>query len=191
MKNSIKQKYFVDDWLTHDDFKIWLKKDALANKKARCARCHKSIEQSSSGRGALTDHGKRKKHQHALLRVKTFFKKPSTQNAQDVDKSPSTLCSDTTSEQTTLHSSGDTGSTKAEIKWTLKSVISGYSVRNNDDIKATFATMFPDSNITKMMTLNRTKSMYAINHGLAPFCKSALMLISKNQIFSHIHSMKV
>ena len=90
-----------------------------------------------------------------------------------------------------MDSWGDTGSTKAEIKWTLKSVISGYSVRNNDDIKATFATMFPDSNITKMMTLNRTKSMYAINHGLAPFCKSALMMISKNQIFSHIHSMKV
>ena len=34
MKKSNKQKYFVDDWLTHDDFKIWLRKDALDNKKA-------------------------------------------------------------------------------------------------------------------------------------------------------------
>ena len=169
MKKSNKQKYFVDDWLTHDDFKIWLRKDALDNKKAWCAIFYKSIELSSSGRGALTDHAKGKKHQDALLRVKTFFKKPSTHNAQDVDKSPSTSCSDTTSKQTTLHSSGDTGSTKAEIIWTLKSVVSGYSVRNNDDIKATFAAMFPDSNIAKMMTLNRTKSMYAINHGLVPF----------------------
>ena len=74
-----------------------------------------------------------------------------------------------------MHSFGGTGSSKAEIIWTLKSVVSGYSVRNNDDIKATFAAMFPDSNIAKMMTLNRTKSMYAINHGLAPFFKSALM----------------
>ena len=101
---------------------------------------------SSSGRGALTDHAKGKKHQDAVLRVKTFFKKPSTQNTQDVDESPSTACSDTTSKQTTLYSSADTGSTKAEIKWSLKSVASGYLVRNNDDIKAIFATMFPDSN---------------------------------------------
>ena len=98
MKTSNKQKYFADDWLTHDDFKIWLRKDALDdNKKARCTICHTSIELSSSGRGASTDYAKGKKHQDALLRVKTFFKKPSAQNAQDVDKSPSTSCSDTTS----------------------------------------------------------------------------------------------
>ena len=35
--------------------------------------------------------------------------------------------------------------------------------------------MFPNSNIAKMITLNRTKSMCAVNHGLAPFFKSALM----------------
>ena len=141
-------------------------------KKGRYPICHKSIHLSSSGRGALTDHAKGKKHQDALLRVKSFFKKLSTQNAQGVDKSPSTSCSDATSKQTTLHSSRDTGSTKAEIMWTLKSVVSGYSVRNSDDIKATFAAVFPDN---KMMTLNRTKSMYAIYHGLAPFFKSALL----------------
>ena len=99
---------------THEDFKIWLRKDTLDSKKAQCAICHKSIELSSSGRGALTGHAKGKKHQDTLLRVKTFFKKPSIQNAQDTDKSPSSSCSDTTSKQTTL-SSGDTGSTKAEI----------------------------------------------------------------------------
>ena len=35
--------------------------------------------------------------------------------------------------------------------------------------------MFPDRNIAKVMTLNKTKSMYAINHGLAPSFKCALM----------------
>ena len=103
MKKSNKQKYFVDDWPTHDDFKIWLRKDALDNKKAPYSIFHKSIELSSSGRGASTDHTKGKKHQDALLIVKTFFKKLSTQNPQDVHKSSSTLCSDTTSKQTTLH----------------------------------------------------------------------------------------
>ena len=98
----------------------------------------------------------------------------SLHNSQGVDKSPFTSCSDTTSKQTTLHSSGDTGSAKAEIIWTLKSVFSGYSVRNKDDFKSTFASMFPDSNIAKMMILNRTKSINAINRGLAPIFKSAL-----------------
>ena len=83
MKKSSKQKYFIDDWLTHDDFKIWLRKDPLGNKKTRCAICHKSFELSSSGGEALTNHAKSKKHQDALLRVKTFFKKPSTENTQE------------------------------------------------------------------------------------------------------------
>ena len=62
-------------------------------------------------------------------------------------------------------------------------VVSGYSVRNNDDIKAAFAAIFPDSNIAKMMILIRTKSMYAINHGLAQFFKSALMFdLQKSEI---------
>ena len=60
MKKFNRQKYFVDDWLTHDDFKIWLRKDAIDNKKAKCALCHKSIKLSSSGRGAFTDHAKGK-----------------------------------------------------------------------------------------------------------------------------------
>ena len=41
-------------------------------------------------------HAKGKKYQDALLQVKTF-KKLSTQNAQDVDKSPSTSYSEATS----------------------------------------------------------------------------------------------
>lgn len=44
-----------------------------------------------------------------------------------------------------------------------------------NQIQSTFAAMFPDSNIAKMMTLNRTKSMNAINHNLAPIFKSALV----------------
>ena len=34
MEKSSKQKYFVDYWLTHDDFKILLRKDAVDNRKA-------------------------------------------------------------------------------------------------------------------------------------------------------------
>ena len=94
---------------------------------------------------------------------------------QGINKSCPTSCSDTRPKQGTLHSSVDTGSTKVEIKWALKSVVSCCSVRKNDYIKTTFDVKFPDSNIAKRMTLNRTKSMYAFNYGLAPFFEFALM----------------
>lgn len=41
--------------------------------------------------------------------------------------------------------------------------MSGYSVRYNDDLTETLSAM-----------LARTKSMYAVNHGLAPLFKSLL-----------------
>ena len=56
-------------------------------------------------------------------------------------------------------------------------------------MKATYAAMFTHSNIAKMMTLNRTKSMYAINHDLALFFKSALISdLQKSDIHTHINS---
>ena len=59
-----------------------------------------------------------------------------------------------------------------------------------NQIQSTFAAMFPDSNIAKMMTLNRTKSINAINHNLAPIFKSALLSdLQKPDI--HIYSFDI
>ena len=44
----------------------------------------------------------------------------------------------------------------------------GVSVQFNDDIRETISAMFPDIKF-KEFSLNRTKSMYVINHGLAPY----------------------
>ena len=63
----------------------------------------------------------------------------------------------------------DGGKINAEIKWTLKHVVSGYSnnsVNNSLDI---FKAMFPDSSIASMMKLDRKKLRYVINFGIAPF----------------------
>ena len=38
----------------------------------------------------------------------------------------------------------------------------------------TFAAMFLDNNIAQQFSMGRTKSMYVINHGLAPFFKLQL-----------------
>ena len=69
----------------------------------------------------------------------------------------------------------DTASTKAEIIWTLKSAINGFSACSNDDFNDTFVAMFPDSAIAQQFSMGRTKSMYLINYGPAPFFKSQLI----------------
>ena len=73
MSTIKKQRVFTDSWLSEDCFKHWLRKDK-DEKKAICAVCKKVIELSSSGRSALTDHHKGKKHQEALQKVTNFFK---------------------------------------------------------------------------------------------------------------------
>ena len=54
------QRYFNESWLTDPSFKGWLCKEKDETK-ARCSLSHKTIELSSSGWSALTDHAKGKK----------------------------------------------------------------------------------------------------------------------------------
>ena len=56
------QRHFNEAWLTDPSFKEWLCKEKDETK-ARCSLCHKTIELSSSGRSALTDHANGKKLQ--------------------------------------------------------------------------------------------------------------------------------
>ena len=64
---------------------------------------------------------------------------------------------------------------KAEIIWILKSICNGYSNRSCEQLNSTLKAMFPDSKIAEAFLMGRTKSMYLINHGLAPFFKSLLL----------------
>ena len=73
---------------------------------------------------------------------------------------------------------------KAEIIWILKSIGSGYSNRSCEQLNCTLKAMFPDSKITEAFSMGRTKSMYMINHGLAPFFKSLVLSeLNKSGIF--------
>ena len=47
-KKVKKQRYFIEDWLSDDSVKDWLRKDRKDNTKARCILCNKSIRLSSS-----------------------------------------------------------------------------------------------------------------------------------------------
>ena len=63
---------------------------------------------------------------------------------------------------------------KAEIRWVLKSVISGYSNNSSANLNNLFSCMFPDSQLAKSFKLGADKMRYSINFGLAPFFKSLL-----------------
>ena len=175
VKSKVKnQKYFVDDWLYEDVFSTWLVKDKNDNTKARCSVCHKTIELSSSGRSALTDHAKGLKHTSAVNKVSTFFQSKCKKSTEP--KNATSKNSDEGNNNSTLDTfivNSDT--IKAEIIWSLKSVMNGFSNRANDELHETFAAMFPDSQIAKSFSLARTKSMYTVVYGLAPHFKSVLL----------------
>ena len=173
-KKVSKQKYFKESWLEETEFKDWLRKDQKDNKVARCAVCHKTIELSTSGRSALTDHHKGKKHLDALNKVQTFFKKPEKEINHKLDKT--TDPSSSGKQQVTLDHLKDSNIvTKAEIIWTLYSVQNGFSVRSNDGLSDALVAMFADSKIAKDFSMGRSKAMYVINHGLAPHFKKCLL----------------
>ena len=68
----------------------------------------------------------------------------------------------------------DRQSTLAEIILILKTVLSGNSMRSNDDLGKTFAAMFPQLKSLYNFSLARTKSMHINNHGLARFFECML-----------------
>ena len=76
---------------------------------------------------------------------------------------------------------------KAEMIWTLKSVLGGVSVRENDDLNETLSAMFPDNKIAEKFSMAKVKAMYPINHGTAPYFKS-LLLLSINSSDIHAYS---
>ena len=172
------------DFLRDPAFQGWLSKDK-DNTKARCTYCHKTVELSSSGRSALTDYAKQKKHIAIVDKRKNSFKpksKPSTE--ESTESSGETIVSNDQSQKTLEIHFHISDCIKAEMIWTLKSVLGGFSFRVNDDLNETLSTMFPDSKIARTFSMARTKSMYAINHGIAP----SLLLSSKSASDIHVYS---
>ena len=130
-------------------------------------------------------------YQSNRQRKKLFKPKPSTSTMAGTSKlSKLAATTDLTfkkDDQCTLDNIlSQTNPTNSEIVWILKCVMSGVSVQFDDDIRETFSAMFPDINF-KDFPLNRKKSMYVTNHGLAPYFQTLLTdTLGKSEI--HIYS---
>ena len=185
MSNSRNQKYFLDSWLDDPQFKDWLVKDKQ-NTRARYSICHKAIELSSSGKWTLTDHGKGQKHRNASSKVQNLFKpRRSTSSSETAPSTPSVSAEKQSTIELHLEKSS---ATKAEIIWTFKSVMNGYSAHSNEDMNETLAAMFPEFEATKSFQMSRSKSMYVVNHGLANYGSQNLKLLV---LLSYLDGLKV
>ena len=79
----------------------------------------------------------------------------------------------------------DSNTTKAEILWILKTVLSKSSLWSCEQLKHLFGTMFPDSTTAKSFTLGKTKCGYYITYGIAPYFGDLIKsLINKSPCFS-------
>ena len=73
--------------------------------------------------------------------------------------------------------------------WIIATLLmKGFSVRTNDDLNETLSAMFPDSKIARNFSMARTKAMYAINHGIAPYFKSLLLSSINDTSDIHVYS---
>ena len=128
----------------------------------------------------MTDHANGRKHSEAVKKIQNFF--TSAKKSTDSIASSSSV-QEGKQEMLDLHVY-NADVVKAEIIWILKSICSGYSNRSCEQLNCTLEAMFPDSKIAEAFSMGRTKSMYMINHGLAPFFKSLLLSeLNKSDIF--------
>ena len=106
---------------------------------------------------------------NALSKVQSFFKPiSSTSSSEPAPSTPSVSAEKQSTIELHLKKSS---ATKAEIIWTLKSVM---SEDMNEDMNEILAAMFPEFEATKSFQMSLSKSMYVVNHGLAPYFKSVL-----------------
>ena len=113
----------------------------------------------------MTDHANGRKHSEAVKKIQNFF--ISAKKSTDSIASPSSAQEG--KQQTLDLHVHNADVVKAEISLILKSICSGYSNRSYEQLNCTLKAMFLDSKIAEAFSMGRTKSMYMINHGLAPF----------------------
>ena len=170
-KKVTKQTFSVEDWLSDPDLKDWVRKDKNNKANARRSVCNKTLALSTAGRSALTDHANDRKHSEAVKKIQNFF----TSAKKSTDSIASSSSAQEGKQQTLDLRVHNADVVKAEIIWILKSICNGYSNRSCEQLNSTLKAMFPDSKIAEAFLMGRTKSMYLINHGLAPFFKSLLL----------------
>ena len=137
----------------------------------------KTIEFSNMGEQALISHMKCKKHVKNAEIIQCFSRQTKKKNDNNeistvhMPNSSQIQTNETkeTQQLTLSFVPKSSPSRKAEILFTLKSIVSNWSANSIDGMSQLFQCMFTDSEIAKDFQLSRTKLTYITNFGIAPY----------------------
>ena len=168
--------YFDDQWLQMPECKSWLIRGDN-NATAKCCVCpipRNKTELSNMGKQALKSH--KKKHCERLALCSQTSRISFTPISKSQPPPSPAIQTPDTSKISTLDSYIMSDSvTDAEIRWTLKNVLSCFSFRSCDDLSGLFKAMFLDSAIAEKFSLQKDKCAYYLNYGIAPHFRSILV----------------
>ena len=180
-KGNKKYCYFNKTWLTDLEFKDWLRENAKNARVFGCKYCRKDdLALSDVGKTALVRHMSSAKHQSIVSAKKengNFFLKRRADQGSSSCKSVVGVTEDgppPVKKQAVMVSSRD-DCIKAEILYLIDCIQHGTSGRSCENKGNLFRAMFPDSDIAKNFTLERTKFSYTLNHGIAAHFKDELI----------------
>ena len=159
--------YFQDCWLVDDRFKDWIS-ETQSRTEARCKFRRKTIMLSNIGVQALKSHADGKKHKEHCMKVSVFLRRKTKPTTESESVLPST-----SKQQTMELSVSKAQFTLAEIRWTLQTVLKGFSDNSANNITA-FKAMFPDSPTAQNFSLGADKLRYVMVHGIVPYCYEIL-----------------
>ena len=162
-------------------YKLWIIKSPKGHDYARCKFCIKDISIGSMGASGLKSHNKGLKHKQLvaaasstpsvrLVAPTAAASEPVTTNtseANDVQVSSNVTTARTSSIKSYMGSSDHKDNVmKAEILWTIDTVVKNNSFHSNSEMGALMKKMFPDSKIVQDFKCAETKTKYILENGI-------------------------
>uniref|UniRef100_A0A1B6KAK6 BED-type domain-containing protein n=2 Tax=Graphocephala atropunctata TaxID=36148 RepID=A0A1B6KAK6_9HEMI len=198
-----KHTTFQANWLNEPQFNQWLERVPNDITSARCNICKKSFNLSNMGRRAVSSHMSGAKHKNnekastTSASMKCYFKaqtnsSPVTKHIESELEPIPSISANPSPVPPPLprpaHSRTEIAAprgiqtlllnenvTKAEILWSIQSVMTHSSLRTAGRNVSLFSVMFPDSDIAKKMKLQKDKVGYTLAFGIAPFFNKLLI----------------
>ena len=140
----------------------------------KCKICDKDIALGKMGEAALRSHEKSDSH-------RKFWESDASQVSMDKFTVPPLPTPSSTTKTTNPSISGlekfvsKTDVLKAEVMWTIQTVVNHNSYKSNKTVGALFKAMFPDSKIAEKFTCGERKTAYFTVFGIAEYLRSLII----------------
>ena len=179
-KKEHSETTFQEDWLSKEQFKLWLRKVEKDPKKAYCTLYETTFKISNGGSSAIVSHQKGRGHNDLVTaksqnRIGNYFNTKRTNSNQ---ASSSSSASSNTEEVQIVEKPLPAPSTlpyvssddilEAEIVWCLYLVQCHHSYRSCDPVPSVLNRMFSSCQLIKKFQMKKDKARYLIVYGIYP-----------------------